>query len=90
MKNFLERCDVRSQGKIWSAIIQQQIELESCSKPLKLENSCSLESKKIFSNGFGVFGQWHYDIVIEVDFEFFHDVIGDPMNRFFGSNFVGF
>jgi len=28
--------------------------------------------------------------VIEVDFEFFHDVIGDPMNRFFGSNFVGF
>jgi len=28
--------------------------------------------------------------MIEVDFEFFHDVIGDPMNRFFGSNFVGF
>jgi len=36
IKKFLERYDWRFQGKLWSAITQQEIELESCSNPLKL------------------------------------------------------
>jgi len=38
MKKLRKRYDLPYQGKFWSAITQQQIELESCSNPLDSES----------------------------------------------------
>jgi len=51
-KTFFDN-DSSSQDKFWSAITQPHIKLKSCSNPLKLRDSCSLDKKIVELLGLG-------------------------------------